>query len=285
MKTRSVLAIRTDNRVMVSATTPVKTSMVTNKRLIGSVEPDSPDFASIPTHRPVKRVLRFSANQSPLELETPGGSRLSRVSRFGLGSLFSNIPMPTPPRLSYQATENKSQTANITPTLLEESREASYRRVRKRSCSQNSVMKKEGITEANGSATHYVNKSQLFSANNKAEWLHLVAHMIWDTKSQQAGNLVAGSVHANTEMLFIESKIGELVGFYPEGITLQVTAEVFINTHIAKTIKYEITAGRLVLPFEFDAQTQNKPHIVFKDYISKVIDGLVKADKKRSFGL
>jgi hypothetical protein len=77
---------------------------------------------------------------------------------------------------------------------------------------------------------------------NDWEWLHLVAFSMGGIENvpQQAKNLVAGSYHANTEMMLYENGIKKLVEETGESLWVQVKAHVIMHTHVADQIFYTI---------------------------------------------
>jgi len=95
------------------------------------------------------------------------------------------------------------------------------------------------------------------------EWLHLIAHGMGG--EQRAGNLVAGTAEANTEMMVVEDAVKKLLCSHKKAkATVKVIAKLVPNTHIAKEIQYEVTwrdAGG-VTPFRktvFQPLTRRRP--------------------------
>lgn len=305
--TPNLLAARSNTATQLDDLQPVKTTMLIESGVMTAQVSETSlqenlcaNLSIIPSHRPVAAITVFSAMGSPMQTETPAGkTRLSRVAKYGPVSLFSNVsslfpalPAQRDMKLEndfyaspqYQAIKKivsdvKFQEVIITPELLQESSREHHKRGKRRVASQQRVMVEEGISEKHGSATNYVEATQLFSDTIKWEWLHLVAHAILDKQSQQPGNLVAGTAHANTDMLFIESEIAYLASAYPEGFTLQVRASLIEGTHIAKQIEYRIETDDFTLPLIFDAQNPQQPHISFKDYMHLTLKALVEAHK------
>lgn len=307
--TPNLLAARSNTVSQLDDQQPVKTAMLIESGVITAQVPEAvlqenivASLSAIPSYRPVGAITAFSAFGSPLQTETPfGKTRLTRSAKYGPISLFSNAPLfPALPAQQemkiendfytspqYQAikkilTDVKFQEVVVTPELLQESSNEHRKRGKRRVVSQQRVMVEEAVSEKQGSATSYVGATQLFSDTLKWEWLHLVAHAILDKQSQQPENLVAGTAHANTDMLFIESEIAYLAQAYPAGFKLQVQATLIEGTHIAKQIEYRIETDDFVLPLVFDAQNPQQPHIAYKDYTHFIVKALVESHKNRS---
>lgn len=252
----------------------------------------------IPTHRPIRRVTKRSGDDSPVEVSTPKGSLLPRVSRLGVLSLFSNDAKAKPIVDNFtinkikdesefysdepydciiEAESNKKiQQAKITHQKLEKRRAEDLKNNFKRSISQNKLMAKDGTPERKGSATDYVHSTELFDKNFRWEWLHLVAHMIHGEESQNPDNLVAGTAFSNTEMMFAEATLNYLARVYPKGFSLSVKATLIPHTHIATAIYYTIKTPDFEIPLQFNTQTTNRPHINFQGYMNYLVEELVR---------
>lgn len=251
----------------------------------------------IPTHRPIDAIVSTTKNGSPKEVTTPNKTKLKRVARFSIFDVFSNHPAS----IGVDSIEIKNKLPNpndffqtevyksIKKALILEKKveitvtEAMYKKTKRdfhangknRSESQNKIMVKSGFSAKDGSATEYVNKTILFK-NIRWEWVHLVAYMILGKESQHVDNLVAGSDHANTEMMFAEAELKYLSKLYPEGVTLEISANLIKNTHIATHIQYTIKTKDFSIPIVFNAQTPNKPHICYQQYFHALVKSLAK---------
>lgn len=260
----------------------------------------SESMTSISTYRPAAEVTEVNEKQSPTKIITPKKTKLQRIGTFGSFSLFSNQAIPSSsiaspikemPKLSsfteteaYQALKAvldpiKLQTTTITTTSLQQRKSAHRRNGYKRSTSQNATMVKEGVSAKKGSATGYAKAAELFCDTMRWEWLHMIAHMILGTASQNEKNLVAGTDHSNTEMMFIEAQIPYLAQQYPEGFELTVKANLIPGTHIATTIEYKIKTRDFDFPLVFNAQTTQQPHQVLQHYMRALIDALISTHK------
>ncbi len=304
-----LLAMRSNTAKQLDDQQPVKTSMLIESGIVTTQAGEAvmqenilSNLSGIPSYRPVGAIAAFSALGSPMQIETPlGKTALSRVAKYGPISIFANLP-PVYPQYEpqsvlrnenafyvspqYQAIKRalevvKFQQVIVTPSLLEESNKEHQKRGKRRALTQHQVMVGEGISERQGSATDYAAATQLFSDTVKWEWLHLVAHMILDKQSQQPENLVVGTAHANTNMLFIESEIAYLAKTYPDGFTLKVRASLIEGTQIAKQIEYQIETPDFTLPLVFDAQTPEQPHLSSREYIHLIVKALVEAHKNK----
>ena len=93
------------------------------------------------------------------------------------------------------------------------------------------------------------------------EWLHLVAFKMGglDHDPQAAANLVAGTYDANTEMMAVEDAVKWAVETYDIVVTLDVSAELIVGTHVAKKIDYKITIGNQSRTVKFDLFTMTTP--------------------------
>ncbi len=159
-----------------------------------------------------------------------------------------------------------------------------------RSIQQNEILAESGKSK-DGSASKYAMATELFLTNIPWEWLHLIAHEIAGAATQKLENLVGGTKHANTDMMFIESQLRYLAKAYPEGFNLHVKANLMKKTNsdnkseylqIATTIEYNIITPDFTLPFIFNAQNETEPHIAFGKYISAFVKALVQHHQNQS---
>lgn len=301
---RDILGFRTTNEQLFikdHKINPYKTAMLINQDKLSSdvTFANEEKLNTIPSHRPIKRISRKSRTNSPVAVQTPKGTILPRVTRCGVLSLFSNDPNAKPvidfhPKTKlinetkFYASEafdsikesesnSKAQSTTITHKQLEKRRMEDLKNKFRRSISQNKIMAKSGVPERKGSATDYTLTTKLFDKDLRWEWLHLVAHMINGANSQDSENLVAGTAYANTEMMFAEATLNYLARVYPDGFNLSVRATLIPGTHIATAIYYMIKTPDFEIPFEFNTQTSNRPHINFQSYYNYLIEELVRS--------
>ncbi len=78
--------------------------------------------------------------------------------------------------------------------------------------------------------------------DNDWEWLHLVAFSMGGIEGipQQASNLVAGTYHANTEMMLYENAVKKLIEDYKEPLDVSIKAHLIMHTHTSDRIVYTI---------------------------------------------
>lgn len=303
-----LLHVRTSNDKLVinkNKTFPYKTAMLIDRDKVppGSTFNDSDQLTQIPSNRPVANIHRKTRINSPAAVMTPKGTVLPRVARFGVMSLFSNEPTATPiielsqknklnnPAIFHSSVPFKSITepkaieksaqATITHKKLEKRRAEDIENHFIRSIEQNKVMAKNHVSRRKASATNYVNATTLFEKDLRWEWLHLVGHMIDGANSQSKNNLVAGTAFANTEMMFAEENLIYLASIYPNGFKLVAKAHLIPETHIATSIQYVIKTPDFEIPFEFNAQTKNKPHFNYKYYFDYLAKELVRTCKSK----
>lgn len=210
----------------------------------------------------------------------------------------------------------KFVSVDITPQLLAKTNKEIAENQGKRQGSQNKQMVEDGVKEKEGSATAYaratnlfhdtlqwewldiptppihillptqpINTIKLFDDKVKWEWLHLIAHMILAKLSQNVDNLVAGTNHANTEMIFADIDIPYLSKMYPDGFRLEIWADLLQDpqgketTQLANMIFYKITTKDFTRTIPFYAQNPNKPHIHFGSFLHVFLTSLVETAK------
>jgi hypothetical protein len=260
--------------------------------------------AQIKGFRPAATVL-YSPSGLPKQVKTPNGTVLKRRIYNGAIVLFQRKKLefhsPVKPKVisringesaffsseQYksvkQAIDNyKLQVVTVTPELLAATEREHADKKRRRSVSQNKVMAAKGASERKASATEYVKAAQVFPQNMRWEWLHLVAHMILGKHSQKEENLVAGSAHANTNMMFAEETLRYLAQMHPEGFTLEIKTKLIKGTQIARKIKYLIRTKTFVLPLVFDAQEAVKPPYIMREYMQHFLEAMVAVGKYKT---
>ncbi len=227
------------------------------------------------SHRPIEKIKSLSEMHSPVEVLTSKGSSLFRVSKIGGLSIFSNDMRLKPIITSETTLSEMKEKSHEVDILLHKLKERDQVFAKNRETSQNQIMKM--------AATSYVNKTHLFQKELTWEWLHLVAYSIAGKDTQDKNNLVAGSESSNTEMMFAESMIRYLAHVYPEGFKLLVKATLIPETQIATSIHYAIKTKDFEIPFIFNAQTKNKPHVNYQKYFNFIIKELVRCTKNAKY--
>jgi hypothetical protein len=239
------------------------------------------------------RILKRSATGTPVKVSTPGKTCYFKKKNVGSILFFSNMA-PVIERepvteideenelfdsRAYQSvkacdSDIKRQILHITPEHIRAiARERS--RAGRRPISQNQVMKKTKGKAKDASATLYAGATELFSKDQKWEWLHMLAYAILGKLGQDADNLVCGSFDANTDMIFAEAEINKMVAAYPNGFDLEVIARMVKGTQLCHKIEYIFHTDDFTLPFVFDAQTSVIPSLEQQDYFQALIDGLI----------
>lgn len=314
--TTNIFTMRTDTRDEFTTPDGKSQRVVTSVLIYPQAFPAEVDLAEAedslvaaltktPHYRPVT-VTALSDALSPLKAETPDGKTpLNRVAKLGPLSLFSNLPLPfspskmpeknTPVPSTFFSTPAyhavKPPTTPIKTQTLQIS--SAYLRLRdkikqfRRSISQQQVMANVGVPSSCASATQYVDAAKLFPPEKgvRCEWLHLLAYDLWGDDSQIEGNLVAGTSAANTSQLMLEVEVRPLAKLYPNGLQLEVVAEMKANTQLANTITWKLTTPDFSVSFDFDAQNPHKPHISFRDYVHTFFKTLtLLAAKKAPLG-
>ncbi|MDR3492830.1 MAG: hypothetical protein P4M12_12460 [Gammaproteobacteria bacterium] len=284
---------------------PIKTSVLINhqklalektKRLVKSLN-------VITTHRPIKSISEKSEADSPIEVTTPNDSKLKRAATYGAFTIFSNHP--TVKAISNSVTEIdaensfyqsnqykeikkitrtiKNMQINVTPELLTQAKAQRYQdeaqTVKKELRPRGFLMLAEEKSKP-ASATNYANAMNLFSDKLRWEWLPLVGFMILGSDSEKTKNVVAGTAHTAT-LLMLNNTVHELAKLYPDGFTLNVKANLIKNTHLASTIEYTIETKDFTLPLVFNAQTENRPHLCYEQYLSSLTQELVEISKNK----
>lgn len=132
---------------------------------------------------------------------------------------------------------------------------------RKRNPSQNQVMGESAKNHANT----LLEKGLLVIENSEPiswHWCHLIAFsMLPSDKSQKKNNLVCGTAACNGHMANIEAAVKMFIYGFKRPLALEVTATVYVDTHIAKRIRYrifDIKGSKMSHSEYFDALTDNK---------------------------
>lgn len=290
----NVLAMRADTK-MQNDDKPVKVIVVVHEdKITAKLDPNftenlAKEFAKVPGNRPGKVTKKSAITDSPLEAETPGGSVLHRKSRLGILSFLSNQPSDSLIDLQLQESiinkefYNSPQYKAITEVVDHYKKQSTVVKSESRTKHVAETYKKNNKTIMGVAATEYVQSTRsseenikLFNDHIKCEWLHLVARMFDPLLGQDSGDIVAGTYHANTEMVLVEQQMKFLASKYPEGVLLEVFADLIPDTHIAKKIHFKVTTKDFSLPFEFNAQTTIQPHITYQSYIRNLFEELVK---------
>lgn len=139
-----------------------------------------------------------------------------------------------------------------------------------------------------GKAEDYAAAAGLVVEGVEWEWLHEVGKLFarfldkpqWTATSglQSVDNLIAGTTHANTEMLLAENVIKKLlISKYPQGFTLRVKANLMKKKedgqttkeylHMGTYLEYDIITPDFTLSKIFNLQTMNQPHYDYQRYV------------------
>jgi len=260
-------------------------------------------IGKINSHTPIKKVIRVNPEtRSPHMAISQSGRTLHRIEKLDKKLvLFSNdeeyankrtektnIPQTTAPsfkkskpykNIKKPANKTKEISVKLTAASIgkvkKQYKENAYRREGKSQQAVMSINTKACKSENN--ATNYVRAAGILPEDHKCEWLHCVAYSLIGKDSQAIDNLVAGSFHANTNMMMIEDSLEYLVKQYKSGVTLTVNVDLIPETHIATTIQYKIETPNETMIFDFDAQQNFKSHIVKHDYVKAYVQAKVEA--------
>ena len=317
----SIFAMRANTKEFLTPQTKYKSSFMLKQNAIESTNSAinlkglekniQKKLESHATFRPVADIVEYTKNQSPKIIYTPNKTPLENVGDYGLLYFFSNDPAAIPyekikiqkyidpsseffKSASYTSVQEmfediKQQTVLITAELLKKTKKENAKHPGRR-ISQNKAMTKPGALEKEASATKYANATCLFETNLSWEWLHTIMHAVLGDQTQDPDYLVGGTKSANTDMEMVEETLAYLSKKYPEGFTLQTYSSMLGNpkkkTQIATIIEYNIKTPDFILPFRFNAQNPNQPHLSFKDYIQYIVEAFAelnqsKQDKKQ----
>lgn len=258
-------------------------------------------FDEVKSFRKLDKVINFSPNGSPTKGTTPDGKTvLTRTKKIGFLSFYDNRAVTPHANLtsqtsidpksefynseSYQAliqiSESvKKQEALINAELLKKTRDEN---AQKSGRSQNKVMVKKGKKPNEGSANIHANATKLFRFEipMQWQWAHLIPHFVWGDKSQSADVLVGATKPSNIDMDSVEAQLKKLSAAYPQGFTLIAEATLIPGTHIGITMKYFIKTKDFCLPFEFDLQTPNQPHVSQAAYLHHLVKTMINQMKE-----
>lgn len=292
-------SFRFDQRTTVEIdgkTVPYKVAMIVGNNIItkkGVLLTDIQKnvYAKLPHFRPIDKV-EYDKNGSPITIETPQGSKLFKRKNLKVVKFFDNYESEANASQikhqldakhefyqskQYQQIKNfvdsfKAQQVEITPALYKATDSERRKNNFERDSSQNEQLAKSGKAKE-GSATAYVQETELFVEGMKWEWLHLIPHEVWGKASQDMQNLVAGTEYANTDMILVESQLRSLSKRYPEGFTLKVKAHLVekINSatqehlQLGTLLDYDIITKDFTIPFKFNLQTEDQAHKTYQD--------------------
>ena len=231
-------------------------------------------FAKVKTHRPVE----VKENEV---VQTPGKTDLFHKGSYGFMNFYSSSP-PIPRQQQDPLTINqnalkevksvqgnsKKQSILVTDKLLKKMAKK-IRHASGRHISQNKVMATG--KEKNASAGLHAKAAGFSNQVAKWEWLHLIAHFILGKKAQHEDNLVCGTYHSNTDMLFVETQFPAIAKAYPEGFEIDINAKLVDGTQVAQTIFYTIRTPHFSLEFSFDALKNHTPHFSTLEYIRAMV--------------
>ena len=298
----NILRMRSDQSTAVTLgnglVTPLKTSVIVRGSPAQIKPNDVSQFVkefkhlceSTPYHRPPAKVT-FSANGTPIQLETPEKTVLHPDGTDGISHRFSNrekkasahgITSLNPSNPLFQSDnyaavkENdriiKNHRLVVTAKLISDTHQKIKKGI---SRNQNVVMAKSSANSAAASANQYAHATEQFPKDSEWEWLHLVAFYIVKEKGQHELNLGAGTAHANTEMIPVENFLAKIAKQYPNGFVLNIKGHFIHSTQLLIKIVYTIEIPGRHIRFTFDAQQMQKPHFVNKIYTEALIKSLL----------
>lgn len=246
-------------------------------------------------------IIKTSTNGSPLALQTPGGTRLSRSKDFGNCVFFDNNKQ-NPALLSPQIDRTKfipikaDNAVALFPASSQKTISAALtnteRKKHKRGCKearakapQNKVIARHQ-NDPVSATQHVVNcgidKNQI--KKSRWEWIHGVAVSIIGLLGQVENNLSAATFACNSDMLAtIESQIHNLFNTYDDELKITVITDLFNKTHIAKKIEYIVSHHKNeLIKMQFDSLNTQTPHIAVYHVFKILMDnycGILKEKK------
>lgn len=203
----------------------------------------------------------------PESYKTPQ-KKLIDLEKFKQSEIYDEVVTPNKKR------NYKERHLHITHELLEKTKQKIAKQGGKRLTQQNTVM--------GDSANSYYDASDVATHPEKfsKEWCHLIAYFIWGEKSQFADNMLAGSEHGNTLMMFIEMMLPALAKSYPDGIDINVIGWQMPGSHIATIMHYTVEAkSQWKVAFEMNMQLETKPNINILNYVEGMFSVLHQQKK------
>jgi hypothetical protein len=300
-KIKSTLAMRANNQKINPATgSEVKTAAILHPAAINAknVSPNtisinfSKKIAALSSDRPIAEI-QYDEKGAPIFIFTPGKTKLNRHKTNPFMTIFTNLSPERTPNTpikfaefffkseAYQSVKQPSEKIKyreivITPTYLANLKGQHNANGKQRSVSQNRVMAETAKDTKNASAKRYADATEVFSADVQWEWLHLIAHSMQLELSQVEGNIIAGTKHANTDMMFAEELARNLAKKFPAGVRIKTHAKMIPDSQFASEIDYVIETDDFTIPFKFKPHTHQQPHIFIKDYLAILADVLTE---------
>ena len=115
-----------------------------------------------------------------------------------------------------------------------------YNKKRKRNPSQFQVMGESAKTHVES----LIKQGKLIIESQEPiswHWCHLIAFSMLPTeKAQKKNNLVCGTAACNGHMTNIEAAVKKFIYEFRRPLGLEITATIYVNTHLAKRIRYRI---------------------------------------------
>lgn len=285
-------------------TIPVKTTVMVNQAVLENNNIDT--FATakslkeklkeIDTYRSPAKVTKASIAGSPLEIETPGGSKLN-VRREAAGLYFAdNIPAQKIQPVSIDPTLNFSQSKayaavkapqtdkkicyeTVTKMSLEQAAKEKLKN-KGRGISQNKVMATG--KESDASATKYAEAAGI---KKRYEWLHLGPNFANGLVSQDERNLVGGPFGLNSKQAIdAEAQYNYLAENYPE---FKVYHEATLKkdgdkpTQLAESIETTVITPDFSLKYTYDGDIADLPPIYMYHMNKNFVETIVNVKKSQ----
>lgn len=157
--------------------------------------------------------------------------------------VYSSLVSPLP-RITFSNTDLFSEQAITQNRTIKLDDLSQYDKKRIRYPSQNNVMGESAQKHIQQS----IDSGEVIIENLVPvcwHWCHLVAFsMLPTSKAQIKRNLVCGTAACNGHMANIEAAVKKFIYTYKRPLSLEVTATVLQNTHIARRIRYRIYDGK-----------------------------------------
>ncbi len=307
-----VLAMRCDRSTTISDNQkPVVTSFLVDSVVIENATVTTPRTLNSnlsaaakqsDSYRPIKRVLQFNGLGSPVKIRVASPNKknshytLTRDAKIGPLSLFSNRQQLSSPEKKivtkldaqsefYQSEQYKNIVKHF--AAIKKQKITITEKLLSQTCRENMLSSGRNQNEVmSGKAGEYAAATNLFVKDLKWEWLHLVAHQIAGNESQHPNNLVAGTYHANTLMIFVERELNQLAKRYPQGFTLEIKAHLMSkedqgvatgeHLQIGTQLEYRIITPDFNILFPFNVQNPNQPHLDYKHYVHALFTAITE---------
>lgn len=214
--------------------------------------------------------------------KTPVRAVKSKISSSSVSILKSLIEPPANNKKTISFSFNKSKLQQIKKQFDKQGK-------RRLTSQSTAVTKIDGeIREIKASEAAQAYGFPLKDENNdliRYEWLHLGAYRFLGEEGQDHKNLVLGTRHCNTLMMFVEDEIAKLANEINDNnnsdenestdehfVKVLVEANLMPNTHMATLITYKIQCSALGIDivFNFDPLTCYHPQNNLEDNVSLI---------------